>query len=50
MDEERVIARCAECGNEITNNDSDVYVDKDGNYFDSAECALEYHSITKLEL
>ena len=50
MDEERVIAHCEECGNEITNNDSEIYVDQDGNYFDSIECILEHYNIVKLEI
>ena len=50
MDDERVIAHCAECGNDITTNDSEIYVDQNGNYFDSVECVLEHHGITKLEI
>jgi hypothetical protein len=50
MDEARVIAYCAECGSEITEEDEEAYVDEDGNYFDSVECVLEYHKIKKIEL
>lgn len=51
MDEEvRVIAYCAECGEEITDDIEDVYIDEEGNYFDELECAMIYHGIQKLEV
>lgn len=51
MDENevRVIGYCAECENDITDDMETIYVDEDGNYFDSQECAMIYHGIHKLE-
>ena len=48
--ETRVLAYCAECGNEITDDVEDYYCDEDGNYFDTCECALEYYGIHRLEI
>ena len=45
----RQIARCEECGEEIYDNSCEVYVDDEGNYFDSIECACRYHGIRKIE-
>ena len=47
-EEVRVIGICAECTNKITDDMEDIYVDEDGNYFDSAECAMIYHGLHKL--
>lgn len=50
MDEEvRIIGICAECGSEITDNIEEYYCDEDGNFFDSAECAMVHHGIHLLE-
>lgn len=50
MDEEvRVIGVCAECNSEITDDIEEYYCDEDGNFFDSAECAMVYHGIHLLE-
>lgn len=46
----RVIGYCAECGNEVTDDMEDIYVDEDGNYFCSSDCAMIYHGLHKLEL
>lgn len=49
MDEEvRVIGICTECNSPITDNTEEPYCDEDGNFFDSAECAMAYHRIYKL--
>lgn len=47
--EVRVLAYCAECGDEITDDIEEIYVDEDGNYFCSCECSMIYHGIHKLE-
>ena len=47
--EVRIIGICAECGNEIDDNMTDIYVDENGNYFCSVDCVLEYHKIAKVE-
>ena len=51
MDEEtRVIGYCEECGRIITDDLDECYCDSEGYYFDTLECALEYHKIHKLEI
>ena len=50
MDEVRLIGYCAECGNDITDDMEDIYVDEDGNYFCSDECGMIYHGLHKLEV
>lgn len=44
-----VIARCAECGELIYDDNDDVYVDRDGQYFCKLKCALDYHGIGRTE-
>lgn len=48
-DEEHAIARCEECGELIYEDNDDIYIDDDGNYFCSLECALDYYSIRKVD-
>lgn len=50
MDEKRLIAYCENCGEEITGDSEDVYVDDEGHYFCSLECVLEHYKVTKIEL
>lgn len=50
MDEKRLIAYCENCGEEITGDSEDVYVDDSGHYFCSLECVFEYYKVTKIEL
>lgn len=47
--ETRLIGYCAECGEDITDDIEDIYTDEDGNYFDSAECAMIHYGLHKLE-
>lgn len=48
MDEDiKILGKCTECGNVIT-DETEVYVNEDGEYFDSIECVMEYYKITKL--
>lgn len=50
MDEEiRIMCYCTECGSPITDDIEEYYCDEDGNYFDSAECAMVHHGIHLLE-
>ena len=49
-DEVRVIGVCAECNSDITDNIEEYYCDEEGNFFDSAECAMAYHCIHLLEV
>ena len=48
--EVRILAHCAECGTQITDDIEEYYCDEDGNYFDSAECAMVYYGIHLLEM
>jgi hypothetical protein len=50
MDEEvKIIAYCAECNSEITDDIEEYYRDEDGHFFDSAECAMTYYGIHLME-
>ena len=49
-DDVRVFGYCAECGNIITDECEDIYVDSDGNYFDSIDCLIDYFDVVRLEL
>ena len=50
MDEEvRVIGVCAECGSEVTDDTEVIFVDSEGNYFDSVDCLTEYFNVARLE-
>ena len=50
LDEEpNAIGRCAECGQLIYDNNDDVYIDGDGQYFCGLQCALNFHGINKTE-
>ena len=48
-EEARIIGYCAECGQSIYDDNKDVYVDEDGNYFDSTDCVMDFYKIHKLE-
>lgn len=43
------ISICEECGEDIFDNNAEIYVDDDGNIFCSLECALIYYGIHKSE-
>lgn len=48
-DESKAIARCEECGELIYEDNDDVYIDDDGNYFCGLWCALSYYSLRKID-
>ena len=50
MDDVRILGICECCENEITDENKIYYVDDEGRYFCSCECALEYHSIATIEV
>lgn len=43
------IARCAECGELIYDNSSEIYVDGDNNYFCCCDCSLNFYGIHQPE-
>ena len=49
-EEVRVIGYCAQCGEDITDDTEDVFVDSEGNYFDSVDCLITYFDVTRLEV
>lgn len=48
-EEVRSIARCAECESTIYDDNEEVYIDGNGNYFCCLDCAMYYHGISKSE-
>lgn len=50
MDDVRVFGRCAVCGNKITDEDGEYYVNVDGEVFCSCECVLNWYSVEKIEV
>ena len=48
--EVRVLAYCAECNEEITDDVEEYYCDEDGNFYCSIECACIAHGIHRLEI
>lgn len=50
MDEERrMLGICEECGSPITDDADTIFVDSDGNYFDSIDCLIEHFGVTQIE-
>ena len=45
MDENRAIARCENCGEIIYDDNKNVYVNDDGEYFCDISCVFEFYSI-----
>lgn len=43
------IARCVECGELIYDNNKEVYMDCEGNYFCSLDCSLNFYGIHQSE-
>lgn len=48
-EEVRSIARCSECSELIYDDNEEIYIDDNGNYFCCLDCALNYHRIQKSE-
>lgn len=46
----RFFGYCEECGNAIVDTAEEAYLDGAGHYFCSAECALDYYDIHKVEI
>lgn len=45
MDEIRPIARCENCGEIIFENNKDVYINDNGEYFCGLSCVLEFYGV-----
>lgn len=50
MDEIRIFGYCECCGNKVTDNGEEYYIDTEGRVFCSVECAFETHGLTKVEV
>ena len=50
MDEPRNFGYCENCGEKITDDSDEYYVNDDGEVFCSIECVLEHYSIEKIEV
>jgi hypothetical protein len=50
MDDVRNFGTCECCGNAITSEDEEYYVDSEGRVFCSVECALDAKGVTKVEV
>ena len=52
MDEQdvRIFGYCKNCGDPVTDEGEEYFVNDDGEVFDCLECVLEYHSITRIEV
>lgn len=50
MDEVRIFGYCENCGDAVTDEDEEYYVNDDGEVFCCFECMLEYYGVTKIEV
>ena len=50
MDEIRVFGYCENCGNKVTDDADEYYVNAEGEIFCGVECICEHYGITKLEV
>jgi hypothetical protein len=50
MDEIRTFGICECCGEEITDESDEYYVNEDGEVFCCVECMMEHYGIVKIEL
>lgn len=50
MDEIRVFGYCECCGDKVTDEGEEYYVNDDGEVFCCIECVLEHYGVTKLEV
>lgn len=50
MDEVRVFGYCECCGEEVTDENEEYYINDDGEVFCSIECVCEAHRVTKVEV
>ena len=45
MDEIRPVARCENCGEIIYDNNKNVYINDDGEYFCELSCVFEFYGV-----
>ncbi len=50
MDEVRIFGCCAWCGEEVTDEIDEYYVNDYGEIFCNVECICEYYGLTKVEV
>lgn len=50
MDEVRVFGYCKNCGDAVTDEGEEYYVNDDGEVFCCIECVCEYCNVTKIEV
>jgi hypothetical protein len=50
MDDIRIFGYCECCGNSITDEDNEYYVDAEGKIFCSVECVLDSYGLAKVEV
>lgn len=50
MDEVRVFGHCEWCGDEVTDEIKEYYVNDDGEMFCSIECVCEHYGLTIIEV
>ena len=50
MDEVRVFGYCENCGEKVTSESDEYYINDDGEVFCCIECVCEKYGITKIEV
>jgi hypothetical protein len=50
MDEVRIFGYCENCGEKITDDNEEYYVNDEGRIFCSVDCLCEHHGITRVEV
>ena len=50
MDDVRFYGHCENCGDRITNESDEYYINDDGEVFCCVECVLEKYGVVKIEV
>ena len=50
MDDIRVFGYCECCGNKVTDENYEYYVNSDGEVFCNIDCVLEHYGVIRLEV
>jgi hypothetical protein len=48
--EVRILGYCPICGEAVTDEDEDIYVNKEGHYFNSLDCMMEFYEVERVEV